>query len=81
MVFSYEINLKFLQTHQFYLIFARYPVVNGKEKAGELLVCFELFQIDPLIPKSLPELPPKIGSIYRLPNSIRPELKRTMIEV
>jgi len=55
--------------------------MNGKEKAGELLACFELFQIDPLNPKTLPELPPKVGSIYRVPNAIRPELKRTMIEV
>ena len=58
-----------------------FPVINNNENAGELLACFELFQIDKLNPKSLPELPPKIGSIYRVPNAIRPELKRTMIEV
>jgi len=58
-----------------------FPIVNGKENAGELLACFELFQIDKLNPKNLPESPPKIGSIYRVPNTIRPELKRTMIEV
>ena len=58
-----------------------FPIKNGKEDAGEILACFELFPIDPFNPKSIPEMPPKIGSLYRLPILIRPELKRTMIEV
>ena len=59
-----------------------FPIKKGKEDAGELLACFELFLIDDQNPKEmLPPPPPKVGNIYRLPPTIRPELKRTMIEV
>ena len=60
-----------------------FPVINNNENAGELLACFELFQIDPLniITNTAPDLPPKTGEIYRVPQDIRPELTRTMIEV
>lgn len=58
-----------------------YQLKNGKENAGEILACFELFPLDKKNKKNLPALPPKVGNIYRIPNGIRPELQRTMIEV
>ena len=55
---------------------------RDKEDAGELLACFELYLLDENGEnKLLPSLPPKIGAIYRLPNEIRPQLHRTVIEV
>ena len=55
---------------------------RDKEDAGELLACFELYLLDDNGENSLlPSLPPKIGAIYRLPNEIRPQLHRTVIEV
>jgi hypothetical protein len=57
---------------------------KDKENAGELLAAFELFYLDdsgPNATKVVPPLPPKVGSIYKVPNGIRPELQRTMIEV
>lgn len=56
-----------------------FKLIKGNENAGELLGCFELFLIEDK--KHLPPLPPKRGSLYRVPNGIRPELQRTMIEV
>ena len=58
-----------------------FPIINKNLQAGELLACFELFPIDLSNLKTIPELPPKVGEIYRVPSEIRPELKRTMIEV
>ena len=52
------------------------------EDAGELLVCFELYLLDENREnKYLPSLPPKLGELYKLPNEIRPQLNRTVIEV
>jgi hypothetical protein len=61
-----------------------YPVRKESENAGELLAAFELFYLDDSSGNSakvLPPLPPKVGSLYKVPNGIRPELQRTMIEV
>jgi hypothetical protein len=53
-----------------------------QEDSGELLACFELFLLDENgESRFLPSHPPKIGSLYRLPNEIRPQLHRTVIEV
>jgi hypothetical protein len=55
---------------------------KGNDNAGELLACFELFLLDEKSPnKYIPNLPPKMGALYRVPSGIRPELQRTMIEV
>jgi hypothetical protein len=57
---------------------------KDKESAGELLAAFELFYLDGnevSTNKTVPPLPPKAGSVYRVPNGIRPELQRTFIEV
>ncbi len=55
---------------------------RDKDDAGDLLACFELYLLDENGEnKYLPPLPSKIGAIYRLPNEIRPQLHRTVIEV
>lgn len=60
-------------------------VKKNTENGGELLACFELFLMDEKGPSSnnkyMPNYPPKNGALYRVPNGIRPELQRTMIEV
>ncbi|CAF0722705.1 unnamed protein product [Brachionus calyciflorus] len=59
-----------------------FQLKRDSEDAGELLASFELFLIDDNNPqKSLPPLPPREGSLYRVPNDIRPELQRTIIEI
>lgn len=59
-----------------------YNLSCHSKSAGELLASFELFLIEENSPsKNLPPLPPKIGSIFRVPSGIRPELQRTVIEV
>jgi otoferlin len=59
-----------------------FQLKKGDEKAGELLACFDLYQIDDDTQRrALPLVPPKTGAIYRVPNGIRPELQRTVIEV
>ncbi|XP_067657682.1 myoferlin-like isoform X1 [Haliotis asinina] len=63
---------------------ARTPVLQWYEinrmgqKGGELLAAFELFL---MTGKDLPFLPPKRGSLYLVPNGIRPVMQRTGIEV
>ena len=55
---------------------------RDQEDGGELLAFFELYLLDENDEsKFLPALPPKIGTIYRLPNEKRPQLHRTVIEV
>lgn len=59
-----------------------YNLTHHSEPAGELLASFELFPLDENSPsKNLPPLPPKIGSLFKVPSGIRPELQRTVIEV
>ena len=53
---------------------------RGQEEAGELLACFEMFLLNRKGIK-LPLLPPKIGNLYRLPKQIKPNMKKTLIEV
>ncbi len=53
---------------------------KNNENAGELLACFELYPLDNEN-VYIPPLPPKCGSIYRVPNGIRPEMQRTVVEV
>ena len=52
---------------------------NRDEEAGEILAAFELYLLDE--DTKLPDWPPLNGSIYRVPDGIRPELERTIIEV
>ena len=59
-----------------------FPIKRGKDEAGELLAAFELF----LLPESdtekkMPPHPPKRGALFTVPQSIRPQLVRTGIEV
>ncbi|CAF3822313.1 unnamed protein product [Adineta steineri] len=59
-----------------------FPVKRGKDDAGELLAAFELF----LLPetdseKKMPPQPPRRGSLFIVPQSIRPQLVRTGIEI
>ncbi|CAF1425575.1 unnamed protein product [Adineta ricciae] len=59
-----------------------FPIKIGKDDAGELLAAFELF----LLPetdseKKMPPHPPKRGSLFVVPHSIRPQLVRTGIEI
>ncbi|CAF3351203.1 unnamed protein product [Rotaria sp. Silwood1] len=59
-----------------------FPVKRGKDDAGELLAAFELF----LLPetdseKKMPPHPPKRGSLFIVPQTIRPQLVRTGIEI
>ncbi|CAF1637643.1 unnamed protein product [Adineta ricciae] len=57
-------------------------IMRGNDPAGELLAAFELF----LLPendsgKTMPPYPPQRGSLYMVPESIRPKLVRTGIEI
>ncbi|CAF4514045.1 unnamed protein product [Rotaria socialis] len=59
-----------------------FPINRGKDDAGELLAAFELF----LLPetdseKKMPPHPPKRGSLFIVPQEIRPQLVRTGIEI
>jgi hypothetical protein len=58
-----------------------FQLKSGTEDAGELLACFELFSLDDKTVANMPAYPPKSGVLYKVPNGIRPELQRTMIEV
>ncbi|KAH3789669.1 hypothetical protein DPMN_167855, partial [Dreissena polymorpha] len=55
-----------------------YEITRGKDQGGELLAAFELFLMSG---KDLPFMPPKRGSLYSVPNGIRPVMQRTAIEV
>ncbi|XP_025096654.1 myoferlin-like isoform X4 [Pomacea canaliculata] len=55
-----------------------YDIKRSSQQGGELLAAFELFM---LTGKDLPFLPPKRGSLYLVPNGIRPVMQRTGIEV
>ncbi|CAF3639300.1 unnamed protein product [Adineta steineri] len=59
-----------------------FEIKRGKDHAGELLAAFELF----LLPendteKSILPYPSKHGSLFMVPESIRPKLVRTGIEI
>ncbi|UJR29942.1 hypothetical protein I4U23_017489 [Adineta vaga] len=57
-------------------------IMRGKDQGGELLAAFELF----LLPendtgKTMPPYPSKRGSLFTVPEPIRPKLIRTGIEI
>ncbi|CAF0790229.1 unnamed protein product, partial [Didymodactylos carnosus] len=58
-----------------------YPIRRGKDDAGELLAAFELFLIPDSNEKKIPPHPPKRGSLFIVPQTIRPQLVRTGIEI
>ncbi|XP_041370601.1 myoferlin-like isoform X3 [Gigantopelta aegis] len=55
-----------------------YDITRQGQEGGELLAAFELFL---MTGKDLPFLPPKKGSLFLVPNGIRPVMQRTGIEV
>ncbi|XP_074642408.1 myoferlin-like [Tubulanus polymorphus] len=56
-----------------------FSITKGSKYGGELLAAFELFLVDGS--KDLPFHPPKRGSLFLVPNGIRPVMQRTAIEV
>ncbi|XP_071169318.1 myoferlin-like isoform X13 [Mytilus edulis] len=55
-----------------------YEIKRNNDHGGELLAAFELFLLNGA---DLPFLPPKKGSLFLVPNGIRPVMQRTGIEV
>jgi hypothetical protein len=51
------------------------------KQCGEILAAFDLYHLDNDKKHQLPIKPPMTGAIYRVPNGIKPELQRTIIEV
>ncbi|CAF0920234.1 unnamed protein product [Rotaria sordida] len=59
-----------------------FQIKRGKNNAGELLAAFELFLLPEIDnEKKLPPYPSKRGSLFIVPDLIRPELVRTGIEI
>ncbi|CAF1161705.1 unnamed protein product [Rotaria sp. Silwood1] len=59
-----------------------FQIKRGKDNAGELLAAFELFLLPEVNDeKKMPPYPSKRGSLFIVPDLIRPELVRTGIEI
>ena len=59
-----------------------HQIKRHEKNCGEILAAFDLYHLnDEQLIKNIPIRPPVSGSIYRVPNDIKPVLQRSIIEV